>query len=279
MLITRRFTPPTCTLEIEATSSTLSRWTKQKAIEDVQFRLSFDDPRLTKEEQVTIEGDRTQLEQLYRAIDNYVQNFVQQPSLEKILSQSSSPIKIDPAQLYLKPQGLVSHELCLGSLKNSNSGNKIQLNTVQLFDLVTALEDYQVEIAAIPHLNSAESKKRSWWAAAIASIVVMAGLAVLGYNLFNPSFLNFKSASVEESDSASNQPKTDGDKPDDVIPPQVTKSPQKPATQNKLQDPLSSQEKLPPPPPVEVPKAPPANIPDFSKYPLPKVNQNLSIDN
>ena len=273
MLVTRRVTPPTCTLEIEATSSALSRWTKQKAIEDVQFQLSFDDPRLTKEEQVTIEGDRTQLEQLYRVIASYVQNFLQQPSLEQILSQSPSSTNIAPGQLYLKPQGLVTHELFLGSLGNSDSGDKIQLNTVQLFDLVTALEDYQVEIAAIPHLNSGEPQKRSLWSTAVASIVVITGLAILGFNLFNQSSLNFQSASVRESESASEKPKIARDKPDEVIPPQITKSPKKPATQSQLQDPLSSKEKLPPPPPVEKPKAPPANVPDFSKYPLPKIEQ------
>ena len=274
MLVTRRFTPPTCTLEIEATSSSLSPWTKRKAIKDVQFQLSFDDPRLTEEEQVTIKGDRTQLEQLYQAINNYIQNFLQQSSLEKILSPSPSSTTDDSTQPYLKPQGLVTHELFLGSLGDDNSGDKIKLSTIQLFDLVTALEDYQLEIAAIPNLNASDRKKLPWWTTAVASIVAIIGLAVLGFNLFKQSSTNLQSASsLQESESVSNKPKIERDKKNEVIPPQVTKvtkSPEQPATQRKLEDPLSSEKTLPPPPPVDRPKPPPANVPDFSKYPLPK---------
>ena len=270
MLITRRFTPPTCTLEIEASSSALSRWTKRKAIKDVQFQLSFDDPRLTKEEQVTIKGDRTQLEQLYKAINKYIQNFLQQSSLERILSSSPSSTTGDSTQPYLKPQGLVTHELFLGSLGDDNAGDKIKLNTIQLFDLVTALEDYQTEIAAIPNLDGSESKKRPFWFTAVASIVAIAGLGALGFYLVNRSSLQFQSASIKESESASNQPTIERDNKNEVIPPQVTKSSEEPKTPNQLKDPLSSEKKLPPPPPVDVPKPPPANVPDFSQYPLPK---------
>ena len=277
MLITRRFTPPTCTLEIEATSSALSRWTKQKAIKDVQFQLSFDDPRLTEEEQVTIKGNRTQLEQLERAINNYIQNFLQQSSLEQILSLSPSSTTDDSNQPYLKPQGLVTHELFLGSLGDENSIDTIELNTIQLFDLVTALEDYHTEIAAIPNLNGSDGKKRPVWFAAVASIVALFGLGALGFYISNQSLLKFQSASIGESESASNQAKIDRDNKNEVIPPQVSKSSEEPKTPNQLKDPLSSEKKLPPPPPVDAPKPPPANVPDFSKYPLPKPEQIPTI--
>lgn len=273
MLITRRFTPPTCTLEIEANSSVLSRWTKHKAIKTIYFQLSFDDPRLTEEQQVTIKGDRTQLEQLYQAVSNYIQNFLQQSSLEEIVSSSQPSTLVATTQPYLKPQGLVAHDLFLGSLGDNKSGDKIQLDTVQLFDLVTALEDYQVEIAAILNLNSSNWRKFPLWGTAVASIVLVVGLVTLGFNLFNRTSTNLQSASSLQ-ESAPNKPSVNQN---EVIPPQVKKSPKPPETERQLQDPLSSEEKLPPPPPVDLPKPPPANVPDFSKYPLPKPNIEPSI--
>ena len=271
--ITRRFTPPTCTLEIQAKSSSLSRWTKRKAFKDIQFQLSFDDPRLTEDQQVTIKGDRTQLEQLTQVVTSYVKDFLQQSSPEQILALSSSDVSVAPVGLALKPQGLVAHELFFGSLGDRNSGEKIKLSAVQLFDLVTALEEYQVEIAAIPNLNSSRPKKIPTWATA-ASIFFVVGLTSWGLHLFNQSYINNQTASSlrqSESDS-SNLKATDG-----VIPPQVTKSPNQPVNQGKLQDPLSSGEPLPPPPPVDAPKAPPANVPDPAKYPLPNPNQTPTV--
>lgn len=224
MLVTHRFTPPTCTLEIEANNSALSRWTKQRAFKDVQFQLSFDDPRLTTEEQVTLKGDRTQLEQLYKAVTSYIQNFLQQSFLEETISASPGSNPHDSTQPYLEPQGLVTHNLFLGSLGDSNSGDKIKLNTVQLFDLVTALEDYQTEIVAIPHLNSANRKKLPLFLKAVASIVAIIGLAALGFNIFKHSSLNWQSASSVQESANSPTRSIEQSKKDDVIPPQVTTS-------------------------------------------------------
>lgn len=274
MSITRRFTPPTCTLEIEATGSTLSRWQKRKAIKDVQFQLSFDDPRLTEAEQFTIKGDRTQLEQLYQAVTNYIQNFLQQSSIEQFVSATTS--SIEPNQPYLQPQGLIAHELFLGSLQNTNSGDKIDLSTIQLFDLVTALEDYQLEVAATVNPDSTPSKKRPLWITIAAFLIMVTGLIAVGFNLINRSSKLQTASSVQES--APSTPQTEPDTKNDVIPPQVTKSPEQPEKPKPTEIPLSSTEKLPPPPAVDLPKAPPTNVPDFSQYPLPKPQQVPEIE-
>jgi hypothetical protein len=74
--VLRRYTPPTCTLEIAAKGSPLSHWAGRPVLKHLRFQLSFDDPRLTPEEQVQITGDRAQLEALCEAVDRYVQNFL-----------------------------------------------------------------------------------------------------------------------------------------------------------------------------------------------------------
>jgi len=74
--VLRRYTPPTCTLEIAATSSPLSRWAGKSIAKDLRFELRFDDPRQPEEERVTIRGNAQDLEMLSDAINSYIQNFL-----------------------------------------------------------------------------------------------------------------------------------------------------------------------------------------------------------
>ena len=71
--VLRRYTPPTCTLEVKAKNSPLSRWTNRAVVRDVRFRLSFDDPQRPEAEMVQVVGDRTQLEALTDAVRDAVQ--------------------------------------------------------------------------------------------------------------------------------------------------------------------------------------------------------------
>lgn len=71
--VLRRYTPPTCTLEVKAKDSPLSRWTNRTVVRDVRFRLSFDDPQQPDVEVVQVVGDRTQLEALTDAVRDAVQ--------------------------------------------------------------------------------------------------------------------------------------------------------------------------------------------------------------
>lgn len=77
--VLRRYTPPTCTLQIVARSSPVSRWVKRRSVPTLlQFELRFDDPRLPEEQQVNIHGDRNQLEALHEAVTTYVQDLLNQ---------------------------------------------------------------------------------------------------------------------------------------------------------------------------------------------------------
>jgi len=74
--VLRRYTPPTCTLEVKAKDSPLSRWTNRTVVRDVRFRLSFDDPQQPETETVQVIGDRTQLEALTDAVRDAVQSLL-----------------------------------------------------------------------------------------------------------------------------------------------------------------------------------------------------------
>lgn len=78
--VLRRYTPPTCTLEIVSFSSPLSRWMGRSVLKQVRFELRFDDPRLPEEQRVSIHGDRDQLEILQEAVTNYVQDLLNPPN-------------------------------------------------------------------------------------------------------------------------------------------------------------------------------------------------------
>ncbi|NEP60414.1 MAG: DUF4335 domain-containing protein [Symploca sp. SIO2G7] len=75
--VERSYTPPTCTLKIRAKSSPLSRWVGQSVLKELGFELSFDDPRKTKDQQVTIQGNGADLEMLSEAVSGYVQNLLE----------------------------------------------------------------------------------------------------------------------------------------------------------------------------------------------------------
>ena len=214
-----RYTPPTCTLEIKAQSSPLARWTNRPLLKQLNFQLRFDDPRLPPDRQVTIQGDRTQLELLYNAVTNYVQQLLQQSPAQlsahyfqaadstveqtaqtngslSVLSEvwgdrealdlpadlptrspnSSSVVMLPTESIYLKSSGFVSHQLFLGPLATETSGPFVQLGTLQLFDLATALDEYAAEVMALPQLEASEpqSYHPAMWAGAGAAATLLA---------------------------------------------------------------------------------------------------------
>jgi hypothetical protein len=183
--VLRRYTPPTCTLEIAAKGSPLSRWTSRPVLKQLRFQLSFDDPKLPPEQQVKVKGDRAQLEVLCETVESYVQQCLNQP-IESIAAPSmKAPTKRrdadvtqatipDTAGIRLEPSGLLSHDLWLGVLETESSGPVIKLSALQLFDLANALDEYASESMAIPSLNRPAWLRTSPGWAPIAAIAVLA---------------------------------------------------------------------------------------------------------
>ncbi|HCV32760.1 MAG TPA: hypothetical protein DGO89_22995 [Microcoleaceae bacterium UBA9251] len=211
-MVLKRYTPPTCTLEITAKSSPLSRWAGQPLLKSLSFELRLDDPRLPETEHVTLRGDRTQLEALHEAVSTYVQNFltesrVWESSLTSEVSHTvseadspqatRSPVMLGeavnaheiatsppntsylPVHPHLEPRGLLAHNLFLGSLSVAESGPVVPLSTLQLFDLATALDEYAAEVMALPKLKRSPGKQFSApWLGAAAMVVAIVGLTV-----------------------------------------------------------------------------------------------------
>jgi len=267
-----RFTPPTCTLEITGQKSPLSRWTDNNVSKKIRFKLRFDDPRQATSREVTIQGDEQELLQLQTVINDYVQTQLHS-SFELLKANPVTPVATINEQLpYLNPQGLMHHELFFGSLARDSDRQKIKLGTVQLFDLVTALEAYQAEIAVLSDIEKAKSEQKviPFWgkiaAVAIATVSIATVISVLQpqpqQNIASDRSAPESTAAIPEFS--------------EITPPDSPDANQKPASP-KLGEPLASEKRLPPPPAVETPKPKP-DIPDPADYPLSQVARQSGLN-
>ncbi len=266
-----RFTPPTCTLEIKGKKSLFSRWRNQNILQKFQFQLTFDDPRLPTSKQVKIKGDRQDLEQLQIVINNYIQNFLQASFVGGIEAKINlkPSVKSLSNQPYLQPKGLVNHELFFGNLTHDSNAAQIKLSTVQLFDLVTALEAYKTQITALPESKPSQSTKViPLWGGVAAATVAVVGISAIALRSQSPQNV----ASSSKSESSPEIPQLNN-----VIPPQIPETAKRPTPKPKLTEPLSSTKRLPPPPAVDTPKPKP-DIPDPADYPLSQVARQSGLD-
>ncbi|MEA5617734.1 DUF4335 domain-containing protein [Cronbergia sp. UHCC 0137] len=259
--VIRRYTPPTCTLEILAQSSPLSRWMGKTVLKQVSFNLYFDDPRLPEKNRVPIQGDRDQLEALCDAVTSYIQHLLQQSTESFWMSFTSTDdqLKATSTQLqsqdldkiplsaktlqfphpntpqtkiYLESTGNLTHQLFLGSLANSTSGASIQLTLLQLFDLATALDEYSADMMALPtSMNQSSPKKLPNWASAAAVLVLAAGLIPLTWQYANSDRPTQETATYPESSLALKTPQAKTTSPTNLAPtPANTLSPLQLAT-------------------------------------------------
>lgn len=267
--VIRRYTPPTCTLEVLAQSSPLSRWMGKPVIKQLTFELRFDDPALPEEQRVPIRGDRDQLEALCDAVTTYVQEVLQQspesfwfsfsalqdstkvsdnteltdfqqaPLLAQTTNSFTSPSS--GSKIYLESNSYLTHNLYLGSLANQASGSVIQLSVLQLFDLATALDEYATDVLALPTLNQNSSVVSfPTWAAVAAMLVIAVGLTPLTWQYAS----NLRQKQVQTAKTAPS--------PESQVAIQPSSSPSFPAPQTQLTPannsplPLASVTPLPP---------------------------------
>jgi hypothetical protein len=255
----RRYTPPTCTLEVMAQNSSLSRWAEQPVVKDVRFHLKLDDPTLAQERWVELNGDRAQLEDLRHVVNTYVRNFLEQSQdfldQSAFLNHSETPNHAipesiearepsfsrdqnsNPVEISLQPNGLLGHDLSLGDLATEESGSVIRLSTLQLFDLATALDDYSADLLELPTLP-----KTGWfrgqgnWAQIAAIAVAVVGLSASTLKLLDSSIAPIAIAPTLNQGTSSN---------DQRIATQIS-----PSVVDKATPPVISAEKMPSIPPV-----------------------------
>jgi Domain of unknown function (DUF4335) len=215
--ISRIYTPPTCTLEVTAQPSALSRWTGTPVIKSLQFLLSFEGLSQGDREPIEIRGNQTQLANLSNVVTDYIQTLLAsratdlsiQPSNllshiphappdhptdplneSTVITESSLPVS-SGSSVQLRPRSLLTHELTLGSLANESSGSSVVLKVSQLYDLATALDDSAADLQHLPALSVASSSWRTALplAQSAAAVLLAVGLGTAAWQLFQPSFV------------------------------------------------------------------------------------------
>lgn len=293
----RRYTPPTCTLEIWAKRSPLSLWSDRDLVKDLRFVLHFDDPRLPEDRQLTIKGDRTQLQQLCDLVTGYIQNTLLQPSLatsltvetiaphlspmgDNLPAETDAPerdnITAFPIPPTLQPKGLLAHEFYVGSLEVVPSVSSIQLGVSQLFDLADALEQFSTDIEVLPALNKAKKRKATIvWASTAAAAILAVGITALSLKMYQTAQRQADVvASGQKSNSQSNL--------QNVVPP-VPNAPENAPVPSPTLPPSLNRDALPPPPTVQEPPAPsrassvPVVVPPYRSLPPAPDKQTIAI--
>ncbi|KJH72932.1 DUF4335 domain-containing protein [Aliterella atlantica] len=215
--VLRRYTPPTCTLQVVAYSSPVSRWVGRSVVKQVQFDLGLDDPRLPAEQRVHITGDGDRLEALHIAVTNYIQQLLAQSpetfkttfwqqatstddgvaattseveaasvdlsrdgSAPQEVSESSAPQEVSGSsdRIFFQPTTGLAHNLFLGSLATVETGQVVPISTLQLFDLATALDDYAADLVALPTPFSRTQNSPAPMAWANIAAVLLLGVGV-----------------------------------------------------------------------------------------------------
>lgn len=215
--ISRQYHPPSCSLEITAQLSPLSRWARRPMLKSVNFLLSFQELSGRNHEPLEIRGDRKQLQLLSETVANYTQSLLGQSlatsrwtSSAQVVSPSPNPISkndaanhpVDsPTQPYLRPRSLVSHDLDLGSLSTNAEYQTVCLKASQLFDLVSALDDCAAELEVLP--LPTRRPALPVWASSAAVIVLMVGVttATLQLTQQNPVTQREKVTSTDQTDA------------------------------------------------------------------------------
>lgn len=143
--------------------------------------------------------------------------------------------------------------------------DRIYLTTLQLLDLVTALEAYRD--ATMSKLKPAKAK-----------VFLISGLitatTIIGLGIWQILSKTESAPDIAPISQKSTPPIAELD---EVVPPSTTSAAEQPTVKPKLTQPLTSAEKLPPPPAVDTPKPKP-NIPDPADYPLPEVARQSQVN-
>lgn len=256
--ISRQYHPQSCSLEITAQTSPLSRWAKRPILKSVNFLLSFRGLSGQNHEPLEVRGNHEQLQLLSETVTHYVQNRLGQ-------SLATSPAHIagpEPeaetqsntaSQLSLYPRSLVTHDLVLGPLATNANHQTISLKASQLFDLVSALDDCTAELEVLPASAPSQRPAIPVWASSAAVIVLILGVSTATLQL------------TQQQPESKRDWVTASDKPDDNSP---TKSADK--AEGIAAIPKDSTTETSQPTPI-VPSPP-------SSIPLPETSPSTGID-
>lgn len=135
--VLHRYTPPTCTLQVVAYSSSVSRWVGSKVVKQLQFDLRFDDPKSPADKQFSITGNTNQLEALHTVVTNYIQQLLNLSpesfanlGVETPSAPSAPPVDDVESDVWLMPQDNVPPAIDLN--KSAAKSDRMQQTATEV---------------------------------------------------------------------------------------------------------------------------------------------------
>jgi Domain of unknown function (DUF4335) len=141
----RRYTPPTCTLDIYHPQPFFGRWSYQSFPPLFSFQLDFDDPRVVQEDKISIVGDRNLLEQLRLKVEDYLDSYLSQTTIveDNLSCTMEEKISMEPTNIiHITRLSDYNHLLYCQTILPHPEIVEVVLSNTQIIDLVNALQGY-----------------------------------------------------------------------------------------------------------------------------------------
>lgn len=265
----RRYTPPTCTLEIYNPQPFWGKWRYQAFPQFFSFQLHFDDPRLTTGEKSLIIGDRTLLEKLRQLVDEYVNLYLDHRQIINEHQTCDLPQDNQAEFICLSRESDYSHKLYYQANVPQQETLEVILTNTQLFDLVNALEAYYYDVT-----KSSEEGRETNSGNLGLSILITALVCIIGGGLWWRYQENLTSQNNQENTPQLPQTETVVSNVEKVEPPTPLDPQTLPAiTTPELPETLKNQVPLPPPDAI----APPP--PQHNQQSTPQETTNIPTHN
>ena len=253
-LVHHRYSANSCTLEVTAAESVLSRWSQQPVLKQVRFRVLIENPE-TDQPELMAQGNQSQLQALTVAVQQYVQDHL-------TISRTDSLSGALPSEASLSttaPWPLGLHRLAIDL-----QAEPLSLSTLDLFDLAEVLDQCERSLQLLPTIASTTGRRRRpflksyslWAGSAVAAMVLAVGVTTTLRQHYqtglspqaDTAVLSESAISQEDRDRAvsapsSNDPRTIGGTDADAVLSDATEE-----SAQKLEQPTANGEAVAPPP-------------------------------
>jgi hypothetical protein len=210
---------PTCLLEVWSERSPLSEWSDRPIAQNLRFCLTIDQSgRFGRVKQKTIEGNQNLLGKIIEAVADYADKFLTEDSFSSL-----------------------NHHL---SIPNAPKLNRLNLTTLQLFDLVSSLEQCAIEVTILPTVELEVKRVTPAWLKIAALVIATVGVTTSAVKLiFDRPALEIVTSSNRETGVVEPLPQSNSKGKEiisDASPSPKTSPPQNPGNTPPVSSPSTS---------------------------------------
>lgn len=149
---------PTCLLEVWSERSPLSEWSDRPIAQNLRFCLTVaENGRFGRSKQKTIKGNQNLLGKIIETVADYADKFLAEDNFASL-----------------------SHHL---SIPDAPKLKQLNLSTLQLFDLVSSLEQCAIEIAILPTVELEVKRITPAWLKIAALVIATVGVSTSAVSL------------------------------------------------------------------------------------------------